>query len=116
MPKVRKEPQTERRAARIFIWFAVSAVPWLIGAQYGDGMRLALWVLALAIDYGGFRLGYPVPGVGSIPTAQRNITAEHLSERYQQFSFDGRRFKEGGLFRGIRRTQQPAIRCDLVRR
>ncbi|MGC5311852.1 low temperature requirement protein A [Micromonospora zamorensis] len=82
---LRREPQTQRRAKRVFIWFAVSAVPWIIGSQHEDRMRLALWGLALAIDYGGFRLAYPVPGLGVVPTAQRTVTPEHLAERYQQF-------------------------------
>ncbi|MGR6320408.1 low temperature requirement protein A [Micromonospora soli] len=86
MPAVRHHRQTQRRAARIFIWFAVSAVPWLIGgALTHDDAREWLWALALTIDYVGFRLAYPVPGLGVVPDAQRNVTAEHLSERYQQF-------------------------------
>ena len=85
MPAVRREPQTQRRAARIFVWFAVSAIPWLIGAFVSEDARIACWAIALAIDYLGFRLAYPVPGLGVVPEKQRNVTAEHLSERYQQF-------------------------------
>ncbi|MGC1210196.1 MAG: low temperature requirement protein A [Micromonospora sp.] len=86
MPAVRRHPQTQRRAARIFVWFAVSAVPWLLGGGLAHGhAREWLWALALGIDYLGFRLAYPVPGLGVIPEHQRNVTAEHLSERYQQF-------------------------------
>ncbi|MCZ7437166.1 low temperature requirement protein A [Micromonospora sp. WMMC241] len=86
MPAVRRHPQTRRRAIRIFVWFAVSAVPWLVGAVAAhDNARLWFWAGALAIDYLGFRLAYPVPGLGAVPDAQRNVTAEHLSERYQQF-------------------------------
>ncbi|GAA4563488.1 low temperature requirement protein A [Micromonospora coerulea] len=85
MPTVRGHRQTQRRAARIFIWFAVSAVPWIIGGLVAVRAREALWALALAIDYIGFRLAYPVPGLGAVPDAQRNVAAEHLSERYQQF-------------------------------
>ncbi|MEU5909759.1 low temperature requirement protein A [Micromonospora sp. NPDC047527] len=85
MPTVRHDPQFQRRAARIFTWFAVSAIPWLVGAFVSGDARLACWALALAIDYVGFRLAYPVPGLGVVPEAQRNVTAEHLSERYQQF-------------------------------
>ncbi|MER7458697.1 low temperature requirement protein A [Micromonospora sp. NPDC126480] len=85
MPAVRHDRQTQRRAARIFIWFAVSAVPWIVGAFVSDDARLLLWALALAIDYLGFRLAYPVPGLGAVPDRQRNVTAEHLAERYQQF-------------------------------
>ncbi|MDG4781615.1 low temperature requirement protein A [Micromonospora sp. WMMD961] len=85
MPAVRRQPQTQRRAARIFTWFAVSAIPWLIGAFVSGDARIACWAVALAIDYVGFRLAYPVPGLGVVPEKQRNVTAEHLSERYQQF-------------------------------
>lgn len=85
MPAVRHHRQTQRRAARIFIWFAVSGVPWIVGGLGHGHAREALWALALATDYVGFRLAYPVPGLGVVPDAQRNVTAEHLSERYQQF-------------------------------
>ncbi|MEV1159292.1 low temperature requirement protein A [Micromonospora chokoriensis] len=85
MPAVRRQPQTQRRAARIFVWFVVSAIPWLIGAFVSGDARIICWTIALAIDYLGFRLAYPVPGLGVVPEKQRNVTAEHLSERYQQF-------------------------------
>ncbi|MEU8216937.1 low temperature requirement protein A [Micromonospora taraxaci] len=85
MPAVRRQPQTQRRAARIFVWFVVSAIPWLIGAFVSGDARIICWAIALAIDYVGFRLAYPVPGLGVVPEKQRNVTAEHLSERYQQF-------------------------------
>ncbi|MCZ7374518.1 low temperature requirement protein A [Micromonospora sp. WMMC250] len=85
MPAVRRQPQTQRRAARIFIWFVVSAIPWLLGAFVSGEARIICWTVALAIDYLGFRLAYPVPGLGVVPETQRNVTAEHLSERYQQF-------------------------------
>ncbi len=85
MPALRHHRQTQKRAARIFVWFAISAVPWIVGAFVSGNARLGLWALALAIDYLGFRLAYPVPGLGAVPDAQRNVTAEHLAERYQQF-------------------------------
>jgi low temperature requirement protein LtrA len=86
MPAVRHHRPTRHRAARILVWFSVSAVPWLIGGAVTHGhAREWLWALALAIDYLGFRLAYPVPGLGVVPDDQRTVTAEHLSERYQQF-------------------------------
>ncbi|MFG2052744.1 low temperature requirement protein A [Micromonospora sp. NPDC048930] len=85
MPTVRHDRQTQRRAARIFLWFALSAIPWLIGGVLDRHARDLLWALALGIDYLGFRLAYPVPGLGVVPDSRRNVTAEHLSERYQQF-------------------------------
>ncbi|MEH1165979.1 low temperature requirement protein A [Micromonospora sp. CPCC 205539] len=85
IPAVRRHPETQRRAARIFTWFVVSSIPWITGAFVSGDARMACWALALAIDYSGFRLAYPVPGLGVVPEQQRNVTAEHLSERYQQF-------------------------------
>ncbi|MEV4812421.1 low temperature requirement protein A [Micromonospora avicenniae] len=89
MPAVRHAPETRRRALRIFIWFAVSAVPWLIGGYVDGHERAVCWTIALAVDYCGFRLAYPVPGLGVVPMAQRNVTSEHLAERYQQFFIIG---------------------------
>ncbi|MEU6205778.1 low temperature requirement protein A [Micromonospora musae] len=85
IPTVRHAPETRRRALRIFTWFAVSAVPWIIGGYVEGHGRAVCWAIALAIDYGGFRLAYPVPGLGVVPMAQRSVTSEHLAERYQQF-------------------------------
>ncbi|GIJ09392.1 low temperature requirement protein A [Micromonospora andamanensis] len=85
MPTVRVAPMIQRRAARVFCWFAASAVPWILGAFFSEDVRMALWLLALGIDYLGLRLAYPVPGLGTVPAAQLRVTAEHLAERYQQF-------------------------------
>ncbi|MFF5216957.1 low temperature requirement protein A [Micromonospora sp. NPDC000442] len=82
---MRGDPRIQRRAARVFCWFALSAVPWILGAFVSEDARMALWLLALGIDYLGLRLAYPVPGIGTVPAAQLRVTAEHLAERYQQF-------------------------------
>ncbi|WDZ82982.1 low temperature requirement protein A [Micromonospora cathayae] len=73
------------RELRVTTWFTVSGAFWIAGGLVGDGKREACWLIALAIDYSGLRLAYPVPGLGPVPLAQRAVTAEHLSERYQQF-------------------------------
>ncbi|MFI6761400.1 low temperature requirement protein A [Micromonospora sp. NPDC050417] len=78
--------QAQKRAIRIFFWFALSAVPWIMGGLADDpGLRAGLWGLALVLDYGAFSLGYPTPLLGRLPKTQYNVTAEHLAERYQQF-------------------------------
>ena len=41
MPTVRHHRQTQRRAARIFIWFAVSACPWIVGGLVNGHAREA---------------------------------------------------------------------------
>ncbi|MEV4478581.1 low temperature requirement protein A [Micromonospora coxensis] len=74
-----------RRAvtSRILIWFAVGAVPWLIGALV-PSTRAVLWTLALAWDYAGVALGWPVPGWGAARASGWAVMGEHLAERYQQ--------------------------------
>ncbi|MGI5215226.1 low temperature requirement protein A [Plantactinospora sp. CA-290183] len=78
--------EAQGRAIRIFFWFGLSAVPWLVGGlMEGYTARAVLWAVALVIDYGAFSLGYPTPFLGRVPGAQYNVTAAHLAERYQQF-------------------------------
>ncbi|WFE27593.1 low temperature requirement protein A [Solwaraspora sp. WMMD791] len=79
------EQMARQRALRIWAWFGVSALPWLLGAVLGGTAQLLLWAVALAIEYAVFAAGYPVPGRQSIPARQFNPTAEHLAERYHQF-------------------------------
>lgn len=75
----------QRRAAGVLLWFAVSAVSWIVGAILPDtSTRGALWTLALAIEYAGAVLFYPAPWTGR--TRPRwPVAAEHISERYRQF-------------------------------
>jgi low temperature requirement protein LtrA len=76
--------EAQRRAAGVLLWFAVSAVPWIIGAILQEGPRVALWTLAIAIEYTGVMLLYPAPWTG--PTRSGwPVVAEYLSERYRQF-------------------------------
>lgn len=85
VPSLRGQP-AQSRAVRIFFWFGVSAVPWIVGGlMSGEGVRIALWTLAVLIDYLAFSLGYPTPWLGRLPRTQYNVTAAHLAERYQQF-------------------------------
>ncbi|MBE1490288.1 low temperature requirement protein A [Plantactinospora soyae] len=85
VPSLRGQP-AQGRAIRIFFWFVVSAVPWIAGGlTSGEGLRTALWALAVLIDYLAFSLGYPTPRLGRLPQTQYNVTAAHLAERYQQF-------------------------------
>ncbi|MEU6205404.1 low temperature requirement protein A [Micromonospora musae] len=66
------------------VWFAASAVPWLAGAFASELTRNLLWALALAIDYLGARLGWPVPGLGRSRVSPWVVAGEHLAERYWQ--------------------------------
>ena len=76
--------EAQRRAAGVFLWFAISAVPWIAGAIVSGPARGLLWTLALAIDCAALLLFYPTPWTRP---AQRQwpVLAEYLSERYRQF-------------------------------
>ncbi|WP_328848469.1 low temperature requirement protein A [Micromonospora zamorensis] len=76
--------EAQRRAAGVFLWFAISAVPWLAGGIVSGSARGLLWTLALAIDCAALLLFYPAPWTRP---AQRQwpVLAEYLSERYRQF-------------------------------
>ncbi|MFE9193017.1 low temperature requirement protein A [Micromonospora sp. NPDC007208] len=74
----------QQRSLLIMIWFAISGVPWLVGAFRPEDERVVLWLVALAIDYGIAWLGWPTPGLGRVPDESLRNVGEHLSERYQQ--------------------------------
>jgi low temperature requirement protein LtrA len=73
------------RAGRILIWFCAAGVLWIAGALAGGGARTALWVAALAVDYGGPVAVYWVPGLPRIQSAVWNVATGHFAERFQLF-------------------------------
>ncbi|MBQ0991537.1 low temperature requirement protein A [Micromonospora sp. H61] len=73
----------QRRALRILCWFCVSAVPWLAGGFLPE-WRVPLWLLALALDLTGPRLGWPTPLMGRTGPQELHLAGEHFAERYQQ--------------------------------
>ncbi|MEU7757163.1 low temperature requirement protein A [Micromonospora sp. NPDC049171] len=76
--------EAQRRAAGVFFWFTLSAVPWIAGAVVTDLARGLLWTLAIAIDCAALLLFYPAPWTR--PTQRQwPVLAEYLSERYRQF-------------------------------
>ncbi|RLP91543.1 low temperature requirement protein A [Micromonospora sp. BL4] len=73
----------QSRALRVLCWYSVSAVPWLAGAFVPE-WRVPLWLLALAIDLTGPRLGWPTPRLGRARQQELHLAGEHFAERYQQ--------------------------------
>ncbi|MBQ1018947.1 low temperature requirement protein A [Micromonospora sp. D93] len=73
----------QSRALRILCWFSVSAVPWVAGGLLSE-WRVPLWLLALAIDLTGPRLGWPTPLMGRTRPQELRLAGEHFAERYQQ--------------------------------
>src|SRR5919198_2619854 len=50
------------RAGRILVWFAGAGVFWVAGALADGAARTILWLIALAIDYGGPLALFWIPG------------------------------------------------------
>ncbi|MGY0004922.1 low temperature requirement protein A [Micromonospora sp. I033] len=69
---------------RATCWFCLSAVPWLLGAVMHGFAQILLWSLAVAIDYGASRLGWPVPRLGRQRVLAWADCTEHLADRYRQ--------------------------------
>lgn len=75
-----------RNMIRITLWFVASAPLWLGGALVDAPMaRLALWALALVVDYGGPFLGFATPGLGRSRPEDWDISGSHLAERCALF-------------------------------
>lgn len=74
----------QRVYLRAMCWFCLSAVPWLLGAVLHGVGQILLWSLAVAIDYGSSRLGWPVPGLGRERVLAWAHAPEYLADRYRQ--------------------------------
>jgi low temperature requirement protein LtrA len=73
------------RAGRILIWFGASGVLWIAGALADGDARAALWVAALALDYGGPLVIFRVPGLRRLRGEDWVISTAHFTERFGLF-------------------------------
>jgi low temperature requirement protein LtrA len=71
-------------SVRILFWAMISAVPWIAGIFTEAGPRLALWTVAVVIDYTGGVLDFPTPRLGRPALRGEPVAHEHLTERYRQ--------------------------------
>jgi low temperature requirement protein LtrA len=77
-------PELRRAFWRIFAWFGVSAVYWLVGAVW-QALRPAAWTVALIVEYAAPAFYYWVPGLGRSRTRDWDIAGGHLAERCALF-------------------------------
>ena len=66
---------------RIAVWLGVSGLVWVFGGLAEGEARLALWGLALGIEYVGPWAYYWVPRLGRSATADWDVLGEHIAER-----------------------------------
>lgn len=78
---VRHDEPLRLNFQRILVWFAVSAVFWLLGGLAEGAARLVWWLLALGIDYLGPVAAFWTPGLGRSETHDWNVEGGHLAER-----------------------------------
>jgi len=73
-------------AIRILVWLSVSAVFWILGglAQSAD-RRLALWVVALVIEYAGPAVRFWIPKYGASAIEDWYVEGGHMAERCAGF-------------------------------
>ena len=58
---------------------------WVGGAFLPSDARIAIWIVALIVDYAGPYAGYWVPGMGRVGTTDWQIEPSHFAERFQLF-------------------------------
>jgi len=72
-------------AIRITTWLAISAVFWIAGGLAGGELRLALWAIALGIEYVSPAVRFWIPRYGASSVADWVVEGGHMAERCAGF-------------------------------
>ena len=70
---------------RILIWSLAVGAMWIVGGALGGTALIAIWIVALVLDYAGPYTGYWNPMHGRSETTDWEIESAHFSERFQLF-------------------------------
>ncbi len=81
----RHDEDNYRNFLRIIIWLVAAAPFWIGGALVGPSPRLALWGIALAIEYAGPIATFWVPVLGRSSTTDWQVEGGHIAERCALF-------------------------------
>jgi low temperature requirement protein LtrA len=73
------------RAGRILTWLVAAGALWIAGGVADGSERTALWLAALAIDYGAPFVFYWVPGRPRLAGSTWDVATAHFAERFQLF-------------------------------
>ncbi|MFS0883857.1 low temperature requirement protein A [Aeromicrobium sp. 179-A 4D2 NHS] len=80
----RGTPERER-AARILTWFLFAGVFWIAGGLAEGEMRVALWIVALALDYGAPLVFFWLPRRPHLGGRTWQVETGHFAERFGLF-------------------------------
>ena len=82
-------PKSERahqqNFIRILIWLSTSAIFWIAGGLAQDETRIALWLIALSIEYAGPAVRFWTPGFGASSIEDWTVEGGHMAERCALF-------------------------------
>lgn len=73
--------QMGRNYTQLLIWGALAGVIWTVGVFVPEEHRLAVWVLAVLVDYLGPAAQFWVPGLGGSRMSTWPVDEAHLAER-----------------------------------
>jgi low temperature requirement protein LtrA len=72
-------------AVRIAAWLSISAIFWIAGGIAEGHSRLALWAVALAIEYTSAAVRFWIPGYGASTIEDWTVEGGHIAERCAGF-------------------------------
>ena len=72
-------------AIRILVWLSVSGAFWIAGGLAEGDLRLALWVVALGIEYLSPLARFWIPKYGASSVADWSVEGGHMAERCAGF-------------------------------
>ena len=81
----RSRPGPRMNAIRIAAWLSMSAIFWVAGGLAEGQSRLALWAIALVIEYVSPAVRFWIPGHGASSVADWTIEGGHMAERCALF-------------------------------
>ena len=81
----RSRPQARMNAIRITAWLSASAIFWIAGGLVQGNARLALWAVALGIEYLSPAVRFWIPKYGASSMADWTIEGRHMAERCALF-------------------------------
>ena len=81
-----RAPQHRANFARILCWLTFAAVFWIAGGFVRGEARLAIWGLALGIEYLSPAVGFWTPGLGRTKSEEWKVEGGHMAERCALFT------------------------------